>query len=122
MAWDSSRPVPWTRLIRDWLLYVGVMVVVLLIVSRDRLSPGIFAGLFVSGPVFVLFGAALAKLGYQRKTLKDLRAETAARTTEQAAERAASGRGGATSPSRPRPAPTKRTSGGGNRPSHRKKR
>ena len=54
MAWDSSRPVPWTRLIRDWLLYVGVMVVVLLIVSRDRLSPGIFAGLFVSGGAFVL--------------------------------------------------------------------
>ena len=38
MAWDSTRPVPWRRLIRDWLLYVGVVIVIFLIIFRDRIS------------------------------------------------------------------------------------
>ncbi|MFN8024351.1 MAG: hypothetical protein U0Q03_22670 [Acidimicrobiales bacterium] len=126
MAWDSARPVPWRRLVRDWLVYMVLMVIVLLIVSRDQASPGTIASLIViSGIVFVLFGALLAKFGYQRKTLKQVRAESEARAAEKAAARGATGTArarGATSPSRPRPAPTKRTAGGGNRPPQRKKR
>jgi hypothetical protein len=120
MAWDSTRPVPWQRLIRDWLIYVAIMMVVLAIVSRDRLSPGLLGGLLASGPIFVLVGALLAKLGYQRKTLKQLRRETEARAAAQAA---AAGHTRATStPARNKPAPTKRTAGGGGRPGQRKKR
>ena len=51
MAWDSSRPVPWQRLIRDWLLYVAIMVIVFAFVYRDRLTPGIFACLLASGTI-----------------------------------------------------------------------
>jgi hypothetical protein len=124
MAWDSSRPVPWQRLMRDWLLYVAVMVVVLAVTSRDRLSAGVLGGLLVSGPVFLGIGALLAKFGYQRKTLRQVRRESEERAAAKAAERAAAtgiaGHGSSTS--RGRPAPTKRTSGGGNRPAQRKKR
>ena len=119
MAWVQSRPVPWQRLIRDWLLYVGVMTVFLAVVYRDRMTAGLLGGLLASGPIFVLIGAALAKLGYQRKTMKQLRAEAAARDAAKAATSAAAPAAGA----RPKPAPTRRTSGGGSgRPASRKKR
>jgi hypothetical protein len=104
VAWDSSRRVPWQRLVRDWLIYVGLMSIVLIIVSRDRLGIGLFAGLFISGPLFVGIGAVLAKFGYQRKSLRELR-EAAAR------ERAAAAPA-ATPTARQRPAPTRRTSTG----------
>ncbi len=35
MAWDSSRPVPWRRLIREWLIYVAIMAAIFLIFFRD---------------------------------------------------------------------------------------
>lgn len=118
MAWDSSRPVPWTRLIRDWLLYVGIMLVVFLVVLRDRVSAGTTAGLLASGPLFVILGAVLAKFGYTRKTMKDLRVQT----QTQAAQRTQQPIGSAARP-RPKPAPTKRTSTGSrNRPTSKRKR
>lgn len=119
MAWDSSRPVPWKRLVRDWVLYVGIMTVVFLIVYRDRITPGLFAGLLISGPMFVAIGALLAKLGYTRKTMQDLKAEAAAR--DAAKQTAAAGRATGPGP-RPKPAPTKRTSGGTNRPNGKQRR
>jgi hypothetical protein len=118
MAWDSSRPIPWVRLVRDWLLYVGIMAVVFGLVYRDRLTAGLFAGLFLSGPIFVAVGAVLAKFGYQRKTLADLRRESAARAATKPTD------GGTTAPAgpRPKPAPTRRTSSGRNRPSTKQRR
>lgn len=118
MLWNSSRPVPWARLVRDWLIYVGIMTVVLLIVYRDRLTPGLFAGLFISGPIFVALGALMAKLGYQRKTLRDLRTESAARSKTSTAASAPV----QATPSRPKPAPTKRTSTGQQQPSGKRRR
>jgi hypothetical protein len=110
MAWDSSRAVPWKRLLRDWLLYVGIMIVVFIIIYRDRLTAGVFTGLFLSGPIFIAVGAVLAKFGYQRKTMRDLRGQARPKTAEQTST--------ATSPSRTqqKPPPTKRTGGGTNRP------
>ncbi|MGD9997541.1 MAG: hypothetical protein AB7L17_06805 [Ilumatobacteraceae bacterium] len=114
MAWDSSRPVPWQRLVRDWLLYVGIMLLIFLIVFRDRMSVGLVSGLLVSGPLFVGIGALLAKFGYQRKTLRDLRAERETRVTRPTQ---------AASTARSRPAPTRRTSTGPrHRPSSKRKR
>ena len=74
-------------------------------------------GLLISGPLYLLFGAVLAKFGYQRKTLKQLRAERVDRV-EAAAKPAVAGSG-----PRQRPAPTRRTSGGGssNRPGNRRR-
>jgi hypothetical protein len=114
MPWDSTRPVPWKRLVTDWAIYIGIMIVVLLIVARDQVDAGVFAGLLVSGPLFVAIGAVLAKFGYRRKTLSELRGQSAAARQAKAATSATTQ---ATPTARPKPAPTKRTSGGGGRSS-----
>ena len=106
MGWDASRPVPWRRLAKEWVIYAGIMTVVLAVLFRDgdRFLP-ILGGLLVSGPLYLTLGYLLAKFGYQRKTLADLktpRAATAAPGDEAGAPRA-------------RPAPTRRTSTGPNR-------
>jgi hypothetical protein len=102
--------VPWKRLIKEWAIYAGIMAVILMVVFRDggRLLP-ILGGLLVSGPIYFVFGAVLAKFGYQRKTLSELRTPRAAPrgSTTDSAEPAA----------RSKPAPTRRTSTGpSNRP------
>ena len=110
MAWDSNRPVPWKRLIKEWAIYAGIMAAILIVFFRDggQLLP-ILGGLLISGPIYFLFGAVLAKFGYQRKSLAEMR-------TPRAAPRGSSD----TSPEpgvRAKPAPTRRTSTGpSNRP------
>jgi hypothetical protein len=108
VGWDASRPVPWRRLVKEWLIYAGIMTVVLLVAFRDggRLIP-ILGGLLISGPLYLGLGWALAKLGYVRKTLADMR-------TPRADARSASG--STAEASRAKPPPTRRTSTGANRP------
>jgi hypothetical protein len=118
MAWDSTRPVPWRRLVRDWLLYFGIMVVVFVVVFHDRVSAGTTMGLVASGPLFIALGAVLAKFGYTRKTLKELRSQPVepkpARVDRSSTP---------TASSRNRPAPTRRTTTGPrNRPASKRKR
>lgn len=108
MAWDSSRPVPWRRLAREWLIYVAVMAVVFVLFFRDNGLIGIFAGLLVSGPLYLAFGYVLAKFGYQRKTWKELRSEPRPARADRDAD--------AVVGPRPKPAPTRRTGGGTGRP------
>jgi hypothetical protein len=115
VAWDSSRPVPWRRLIREWLIYVGVMAVVFVLFFRDNGLAGIFAGLLVSGPLYLAFGTVLAKFGYQRKSLKELRSEPRP-------DRSKSETDGVPGP-KPKVAPTRRTGAAPGRPGgNRKKR
>lgn len=108
MAWDSSRPVPWQRLVREWLLYVGIMAALFLLLFRSTSLVGIFAGLLVSGPLYLGFGYVLAKFGYQRKTLKQLRAEAPVRGSGRSKRK--DSEVDRTQP-RPKPAPTSRTGG-----------
>ncbi|MEO6124607.1 MAG: hypothetical protein ABIR32_12960 [Ilumatobacteraceae bacterium] len=121
MAWDSSRTVPWRRLVREWLIYVviaSVAMTIYFVTTNRTLEVGLYAGLLVSGPMYIAFGAVLAKFGYQRKSFKDLRSERA--TAPATTSRGSTSGGSATSSSqtqRVRPAPTKRTSTG---PQHRK--
>lgn len=83
------------------------MAVVFVAFFRENSLLGIFAGLLVSGPLYLAFGYVLAKFGYQRKTLKQLRAEEPTRGSERSP-----GRGEKDVPGpRPRPAPTSRTGG-----------
>jgi len=111
MAWDSSRTVPWRRLVREWLVYVvfaAVAISIYFVATDKKIEIGLFAGLLSSGPMYVAFGAILAKFGYQRKTLKQLKEERPV-----AAAARSSRSGPTTTPStRQRPAPTKRTSTG----------
>jgi hypothetical protein len=114
VAWDSNRPVPWKRLIKEWAIYAGIMAAILIIVFRDagRLLP-ILGGLIISGPIYFLFGAVLAKFGYQRKTLSEMRTPRAAPRDSSASPEPAA---------RAKPAPTRRTSTGpSNRPRSKKR-
>lgn len=114
MAWDSTRPVPWKRLMVEWLV-IGVVVALVSWFVTDNRRPENYISIVLAGGIYVGFGALLAKLGYARKSLKQLRAETAA---QQAARSSA----GSVSHSRPKPPPTKRTSTGhSNRPSRKKR-
>ena len=123
MAWDSTRTVNWARLIREWIVYAVVMSGVFVIFLRDNVSAGSIAGLAASFPMYLIFGGALAKFGYQRKTLTDLRRETPVRTPRTSRQ----SRGTTShqsSPTKVRPAPTSRTTTGPSqhRSSKRKKR
>jgi len=91
--------------VREWLIYVGIMAAIFLIFMRDSSLVGIMLGLLVSGPLYLAFGALMAKFGYTRKTMKQLRSETPARNAK-----ATSG-GTAVDGPKPKAAPTKRTSG-----------
>jgi hypothetical protein len=109
MAWDSSRPVPWTRLMREWVIYAVFMALVFALFFSDNIL-GAVTGLLVSGPLYLALGAALAKLGYQRKTIKELRSQRSEPSTTTSAT--SSGSSGSSAPDRARPAPTRRTSTG----------
>jgi hypothetical protein len=115
MGWDNSRPVPWQRLIREWLVYAAIMSAVFLIFFRGDNVLGAIAGVLISGPLYLAFGAAMAKFGYQRQRLKDVRANSgkAAASSESSSSDTAL---------RSKPAPTSRTAGGGSRPKSTSKR
>jgi hypothetical protein len=105
MAWDASRPIPWKQIIRDWVIFVALMTIVLLIWSRNRLDASLLGGVLASGPIYVVIAVLLAKLGYRRKTLAELRSETERRAAEKRPVAAPPTTG------RARPAPTRRTGG-----------
>ncbi len=100
---------------REWALYAGIMCVVFALFFRDNNPIGAIAGVLISGPMYLVLGAVLAKFGYTRTRLKDVRAAkddqraAAAKTIESVTPRS-------------KPAPTSRTSGGGNRPASTSKR
>lgn len=102
MAWDSTRPVPWKRLMIEWAV-IGAVVIVVSGFTNPPVTVESLISVVLGGGIYVLVGVLLAKFGYQRKTLSQLRSEAAA-------PRAAA----TTAVQRPRPAPTSRT-GGGNR-------
>ena len=114
MAWDSSRPVPWKRLLTYLGIYAAVMVVITLIVSGEQFSealPGLLIGLVLATAVMV----AMTKFGWTLPMLRS-REEVADIRTERAAAKSKSSTGPAPSSDgserRERPAATKRTSTG----------
>lgn len=121
MAWDPSRPVPWARLFREWLVYAVVMIIVFVVFLRDTVTGGSVLGLAASFPLYLAFGAVLAKFGYQRKTFRDLR--TSAPPSRQSATARTSDTASSPTRSSP-PRPTRRTSTGPSqhRPKNGKKR
>lgn len=116
MAWDSSRPVPWGRLVREWTIYAVIMTVVFLVFFRGDNVIGAVAGVLISGPLYLGVGAVLAKFGYTRTRWKDLRAQAGA-----GAPSTASPDGAASGATRAKPAATSRT-GGSSRPASKGKR
>jgi hypothetical protein len=105
MAWDADRPVPWGRLSREWLVYAVVMIVAFALLFRETVTGASVLGLAASYPLYLGFGAVLAKFGYQRKTFRDLRRDARRPPTETSSTETRSA-------GRRRPAPTSRTSTG----------
>ena len=125
MGWDSSRSVPWERLIREWVLYAGIMSAIFLVFFRDNNVIGALAGVLISGPLYLAFGAVMAKFGYTRKNLKELRAKSKAESSDKAAKQGKkSDDSNVSSSDGPdhKPAQTSRTSRGSNRPKSSSKR
>ena len=112
MAWDSTRPVPWKRLTIAWVV-IGLIVAAVSWFGTDNHRAESYISILLAGFVYLGVGAVLAKFGYARKSLKQIRTETAAR---QAVSSTAS------TAVRGRPAPTRRTSTGpSNRPKKKKR-
>jgi len=101
MAWDASRRVPWRRLLGEWLVVTVVIAALFALVFHVDKAES-YVGLLIGGVMYVAIAALLAKFGYQRATLKDLRAAPSAATAERTG----------TPTARPKPAPTRRTSTG----------
>lgn len=112
MAWDSRRPIPWRRLLTEWLILTVVTGVVFAVVVKEQRGAN-YVALVVGGGFYVVLGAVLAKFGYQRKTLKQLRVETRAQQAAAARQRAVAG---PTASRTGRPQATRRTNAGNRRP------
>jgi hypothetical protein len=106
MAFDRNRPVPWPRLLREAAIFAVVASLTFALVIGER-DPGIYIGIVAGLAIYVGLGALLAKFGYRRQTLGELRAQSRA---DAAAAQAARAR--TASSARPKPAPTKRTGAG----------
>ena len=117
MAWDSSRPVPWNRLLKEAAIFLVIGGALFTFVIKNT-NVGSYVGLLIGMAIYVGFSVILAKFGYTRETMKQARARQSAARAQQSQPRAT-----ATSPmNRPKPAPTKRTSSGpSNRPKSKKR-
>jgi amino acid permease len=105
--------VPWRRLFIEWVVIGAVVVVISLVVTKNRSLSSYLTVLF-GGLVYVGFGAVLAKFGYARKTLAQMRTEAAAAPPRRS--------GSTSSSSASKPAPTRRTSTGPSQRPTKKKR
>lgn len=97
MAWDRNRKAPIRRLVREWIVYIVIIAVIFGIFFQDSVNAGTFLGLALSGPLYVGFGAIMAKFGYERQRLIRARPTPPPSTAQR---------------SRTKPAPTSRTGGG----------
>ena len=110
MAWDSSRRVPWKRLLLYLGIYAVAMVAITAATNPDRFAeaiPGLAIGLVLATSVMV----ALTKFGWTLPILRS-REENAALRAERVAARSPATTSSATSGPRHRPAPTSRTTTG----------
>lgn len=98
MGWNARRPVPWRRFVKEGAVFAVGMAVVLAVFT-DGVRTESYFGLVIGAVMYVAFVAVLAKFGYVRATLRDLRAQAATRATGPATS----------STTRSRPAPTSRT-------------
>ncbi|MBI4885151.1 MAG: hypothetical protein HY826_13970 [Actinobacteria bacterium] len=114
MSWDSARPVPWRRLSTEWAVVAAIIAVVSYWATDNRKLSS-YVALLLGGAVYLLVGGVMAKFGYQRKTLKQMRADVAAAPPRTVGRQAAA-------VGRPKPAPTKRTSGGPGQRSRKRRR
>ena len=94
----------------EWAISAAVLGLAFTVFFDDASTSSIVIGLLASGPIYLAFGAVMAKFGYQRTSLGEARAKS------QAARAGSSSSSANNAPApRPKPAPTKRTGGGAQR-------
>jgi hypothetical protein len=115
MAWDSSRRVPWRRVIKLYAIYALVANIALAFMYRGRYGVGSAIGTLIAGVFYALLLAVMFKLGLDpfRAYRRSPRADPDGRPVTRASRRNEPDRADAP---RPKPAPTRRTSTGPNHP------
>jgi hypothetical protein len=114
MAWDSTRRVPWKRMLTPFALY-AVVAVVLFSVLGKGFDAGLLVGVAAGGVIYALLATVMVKFGWNPPMFqsKEERATAATASAERRAARAAARSGGkgstAAPPARAKPPPTRRT-------------
>jgi hypothetical protein len=114
MAWDSTRRVPWKRMLTPFALY-AVVAVVLFSVLGKGFDAGLLVGVAAGGVIYALLATVMVKFGWNPPMFqsKEERATAATASAERRAARAAARSGGKGStagpPARAKPPPTRRT-------------
>jgi hypothetical protein len=114
MAWDSTRRVPWKRMLTPFALY-AVVAVVLFSVLGKGFDAGLLVGVAAGGVIYALLATVMVKFGWNPPMFqsKEERAAAATASAERRAARAAARSGGkgstAATPARAKPPPTRRT-------------
>jgi hypothetical protein len=112
MAWDSTRRVPWKKVLTPFALY-AVVAVVLFSVLGKGFDAGLLVGVAAGGVIYALLATVMVKFGWNPPMFqsREERAAAAAAASERRAARAAAKSGGkAPDPAaRAKPAPTRRT-------------
>jgi hypothetical protein len=106
--YDATRPVPWAKLIRLFLIYAVIANAVFLLLFREDFGWGALVGTAVGGIAYLAISAVMVKFGWDPPMLR-------AKQNAQEAQAKASGstRSAPAAPAeRARPAPTKRTNAG----------
>jgi hypothetical protein len=112
MAWDSTRRVPWKKVLTPFALY-AVVAVVLFSVLGKGFDTGLLVGVAAGGVIYALLATVMVKFGWNPPMFqsREERTAAAAAASERRAARAAAKSGGkAPDPAaRAKPAPTRRT-------------
>jgi hypothetical protein len=116
MAWDSTRRVPWKKVLTPFALYALVAVVLFSVLGKG-FDTGLLVGVAAGGVIYALLAAVMVKFGWNPPMFQSRteRAEAAAAASERRAARAAAKSGGKSGgkagaePARAKPAPTRRT-------------
>jgi hypothetical protein len=113
MAWDSTRRVPWKKVLTPFVLYAVVAVVLFSLLGKG-FDAGLLVGVAAGGVIYALLAAVMVKFGWNPPMFqsREERAAAAAASAERRAARTAAksgGKGHTTEASRSKPAPTRRT-------------
>lgn len=107
MAWDSSRQVPWPKVVKLLGFYLVIVNAMILLLGRSDYDVGVFLSTLFGGTVYLLLTVVLVKFGWNPFAFGRRSAPSDA-----SASRPGKGQAAAAPPAKAKPAPTKRTNAG----------
>jgi hypothetical protein len=111
VRYDASRPVPWARLLRLFLVYAVIANLTFFILFREDFGWGAVIGTAIGGLLYLAISAVLVKLGWNPPHLRARANAREASEASRAASTTVAPPAGAGA-SKARPAPTSRTNAG----------